>query len=44
MGLGLYLARAHLRQLGGSIELESELGRGTAVRVELPLRDPGVFA
>lgn len=44
MGLGLYLARAHLRQLGGSIELESELGRGTAVHVELPLRDPGVFA
>lgn len=37
MGLGLYLARAHLRQLGGSIRLESELGRGTTVYVELPL-------
>jgi two-component system sensor histidine kinase RegB len=37
MGLGLYLARAHLRQLGGTIELESELGRGTTVHVVLPL-------
>jgi two-component system, sensor histidine kinase RegB len=37
MGLGLYLARAHLRQLGGSIQLESELGHGTTVHVELPL-------
>jgi two-component system sensor histidine kinase RegB len=44
MGLGLYLARAHLRQLGGTIELESELGRGTSVRVELPLGNPGVSA
>jgi two-component system sensor histidine kinase RegB len=42
MGLGLYLARAHLRQLGGTIELESELGRGTSVRVELPLDDQPV--
>jgi two-component system sensor histidine kinase RegB len=37
MGLGLYLARAHLRQLGGSIELESEPDVGTEVRVALPL-------
>jgi two-component system sensor histidine kinase RegB len=44
MGLGLYLARAHLRQLGGTIELESELGRGTRVRVELPLGSPGASA
>jgi two-component system sensor histidine kinase RegB len=41
MGLGLYLARAHLRQLGGTIELESQLGRGTSVRVELPLGNSG---
>lgn len=39
MGLGLYLARAHLRQLGGTIEIESELGRGTSVHVALPLDD-----
>jgi two-component system sensor histidine kinase RegB len=37
MGLGLYLARAHLRQLGGHIELDSVRGRGTTVRVALPL-------
>ncbi|PRQ05993.1 Sensor histidine kinase RegB [Enhygromyxa salina] len=44
MGLGLYLARAHLRQLGGTIEIESELGRGTLVRVELPLDERGTSA
>jgi len=36
MGLGLYLARAHLRQLGGTIELESEPGRGTTVHIRFP--------
>lgn len=40
MGLGLYLARAHLRQLGGRIALSSTLGAGTRARFELPLRDP----
>ncbi len=37
MGLGLYLAKAHLRQLGGSIELSSELGIGSTLRVRFPL-------
>jgi len=37
MGLGLYLARAHLRQLGGSIKLTSELGVGSTFRVRFPL-------
>lgn len=37
MGLGLYLARAHLRQLGGQLELDSAPGQGTTVRVSLPL-------
>jgi two-component system sensor histidine kinase RegB len=36
MGLGLYLARAHLRQLGGSIDLESQPGRGTTVHLRFP--------
>lgn len=36
MGLGLYLARAHLRQLGGTIDLESEPGRGTTVHIRFP--------
>ncbi len=38
MGLGLYLARAHLRQLGGSIEFESSPERGTKARVRVPVR------
>lgn len=37
MGLGLYLARAHLRQLGGTIDLESQPGRGTSVHIRFPL-------
>lgn len=40
MGLGLYLARAHLRQLGGEIELESRPGVGTTVRIRAPLEPP----
>jgi two-component system sensor histidine kinase RegB len=39
MGLGLFLARAHLRKLGGTIELESEHGRGTTTTVRFPLRE-----
>lgn len=37
MGMGLYLARAHLRQLGGTITLDSTLGQGTRVRIDFPL-------
>jgi len=41
MGLGLYLARAQLRQLGGTLELESSPGRGTTLRMILPIHpDP----
>ncbi len=36
MGLGLYLARAQLRQLGGTLELRSEPERGTTLRMVLP--------
>jgi two-component system sensor histidine kinase RegB len=39
MGLGLFLARAHLRKLGGTIELQSELGRGTTATVRFPLSE-----
>ena len=39
MGLGLYLARAHLRALGGLIDLESQLGHGTTVHIRFPLTD-----
>ncbi len=36
MGLGLYLARAQLHQLGGDIEVASAPGSGTVVRLWLP--------
>ncbi|HWB82477.1 MAG TPA: ATP-binding protein [Nannocystaceae bacterium] len=44
MGLGLYLARAQLRQLGGNLELVSAPGRGTKVKVRVALRpaEPGM--
>jgi len=35
-GLGLYIARAIVNDLGGQIEVESALGRGTTVRIILP--------
>ncbi len=37
MGLGLYLTRAQLRQLGGSILVDSAAGRGTTVTILFPL-------
>lgn len=36
MGLGLFLARGVVEQHGGSLEIESEVGTGTRVRVLLP--------
>jgi signal transduction histidine kinase len=35
-GLGLYIARAIVEAHGGEISFESETGRGTAFRVEIP--------
>jgi signal transduction histidine kinase len=35
-GLGLFVCRNVVRQHGGEIEIESEPGRGTTVRVRLP--------
>ncbi|HET6490070.1 MAG TPA: PAS domain S-box protein, partial [Syntrophales bacterium] len=40
-GLGLYISKSLIETAGGSISVESEIGRGTAIRVVLPdLGDP----
>ena len=37
MGLGLFLAQSVAEQMGGRLELQSEVGRGTRARLILPL-------
>jgi putative PEP-CTERM system histidine kinase len=37
MGIGAYQAREYIRSLGGWIEVESDPGRGTRMRIILPL-------
>ncbi len=44
MGLGLYLARAQLHQLGGEIELDSRPQHGTLVRVRVAQQPPDPYA
>ena len=40
-GLGLYVCHNVVRQHGGEIQIESEVGRGTTVRVRLPIPNAG---
>ncbi len=35
-GLGLYLVRCYVEELGGSIDVQSTLGEGTTVRITVP--------
>ena len=39
-GLGLSLAKNIIEAHGGTIEVHSEVGRGTLVRIHLPLTPP----
>jgi signal transduction histidine kinase len=43
-GLGLYIARAIVEAHGGEISFESEPGRGTAFRIEMPVEHERVAA
>ena len=40
-GLGLWIVRTLAEQAGGSVSVASQLGRGTTVALELPIRYPG---
>jgi two-component system sensor histidine kinase RegB len=41
LGLGLFLARSVAEQLGGRLELDSQVGRGTRVMLSVPARFGG---
>ena len=38
MGLGLFLVRTHLHSLGGNLSVQSTVGEGTSVQIDLPAR------
>lgn len=40
MGIGLYEARERINRMGGRIEVESQLGKGSLFRLWLPLEQP----
>jgi len=42
-GLGIKCMRRRVQELGGSFQLHSELGKGTTIRVEVPLEGGGAF-
>ena len=40
-GVGLYAARGMIQAMGGAVTLDSQLGSGTTVTIELPAEDAG---
>lgn len=40
LGLGLYIVKSIADALGGSVKLDSELGKGSTFIIELPLQPP----
>ena len=38
-GLGLHIVKRYLDLLGGSVELKSELGRGTRINLTIPVNN-----
>jgi signal transduction histidine kinase len=44
MGIGAYQIRETLRAAGGDVEVLSEVGKGTTVRMSLPLASPAHVA
>jgi chemotaxis protein histidine kinase CheA len=44
MGIGSYETHQYIREIGGSVSVDSEPGRGTAVTVLLPVLDIGQTA
>lgn len=42
MGIGAYLSREYISELGGSLQVSSEVNKGTAITVRLPLYKDGL--
>ena len=40
MGIGAYQARTFVAESGGSLDVQSELDKGTQIIIRLPLADP----
>ncbi|WP_428939312.1 ATP-binding protein [Fontivita pretiosa] len=40
LGIGLFLVQSHVKALGGRCEVDSQPGKGTRVRVMIPVQEP----
>ena len=36
-GLGLFMVKSQIEELGGAISIDSEVGKGTTFKIELPV-------